>query len=353
MSSLEDKKYVSSLYEYVDNPCGYDDLMEAVLSGNLKKVKELLVKGAITNSQDNRGNTPLMLAVKNCDSIKNCYIIVMCLLNYGADPNIRNNDGDTPLYRACESDYTIVKMLFAHGADHNIQNKFGFTALMLAARSGHIDIVIALLEKGVDPKKQNHHGKTALMLAAEFRHSFIVELLLEYGVDPNFQNKDGDTALWCAVASGDRIFGLTSDGYYDTVIALLKKGANPNIIYPWGETALMQAAKSGHLAIVIALLEKGANIITKNRENQTPFDLAMQFGHIQTAKRLRMAMLWSRFRSYARATDRFMQVYREVLHERYRLDGPGYFAALKHFENADANRGSRTPLRSCDEAVPE
>lgn len=47
------------------------ELLYATAEGNLKKVKELLNKGADVNTQDSMGNTPLHLIVKAiCRDIK-------------------------------------------------------------------------------------------------------------------------------------------------------------------------------------------------------------------------------------------------------------------------------------------
>ena len=55
---------------------------------------------------DNEGNTPLHLATKDCylDSLK-------CLLKYGALINTKNKNGSTPLHTAAElGDFEIVKL---------------------------------------------------------------------------------------------------------------------------------------------------------------------------------------------------------------------------------------------------
>jgi len=47
-----------------------------------------------------------------------------------------------------------VRLLLEHGADPNIQNEYGDTPLHKAAYNGHVDVVKLLLEHGRRPKHQ-------------------------------------------------------------------------------------------------------------------------------------------------------------------------------------------------------
>jgi len=80
------------------NDCGdYVDLRElldsAAMNGDLDEVERLVVDcGANPNIQDNDGYTPLHSAAENCH-----VGVVRVLLDHGADPTIRDNEGRTPL----------------------------------------------------------------------------------------------------------------------------------------------------------------------------------------------------------------------------------------------------------------
>lgn len=65
--------------------------------------------------------------------------IVKVLIRYGANPNGRDNLGNTPLIMAVEDSpkgIAVVKYLLDHGADRNLVNNQGRTALDLALKNG-------------------------------------------------------------------------------------------------------------------------------------------------------------------------------------------------------------------------
>lgn len=73
----------------------------------------LLQRGADPNLRDNHGNTPLMIAVElSADGV------VGALLDYKANVNLGNDGGETPLIRAVQRrDIDLVRQLLAAGAD--------------------------------------------------------------------------------------------------------------------------------------------------------------------------------------------------------------------------------------------
>lgn len=67
------------------------------------------------------------------------------LLKLGADPNLAENAGWTPLHIAAwKWHLKDVELLLGGGANVNQENKLGFTALALAKRSGKTKVVAKL-----------------------------------------------------------------------------------------------------------------------------------------------------------------------------------------------------------------
>jgi len=86
------------------------------------------LNGANINAQNNEGYTPLCEAtarlspkIKKTESINN-------LLTEGADPNIANNNGETPLHvAAIKGTVSVIRLLLAAGADPSRIDKQGKT----------------------------------------------------------------------------------------------------------------------------------------------------------------------------------------------------------------------------------
>ena len=123
--------------------------------GPIDAVVLLLRRGAAVNSWDERHtSTPLLTAVA-----MNHVEGVRMLLTAGADPNVRDNEGDSPLRVCADKGYLeMARLLLLCGATKTIDEWGGeraMTALGLAVRGLHVEMVKLLLEYGADPQRQN------------------------------------------------------------------------------------------------------------------------------------------------------------------------------------------------------
>ena len=70
------------------------------------------------------------------------------------------------LFRAVEQgNLAWTYRLLAMGADINVRNKTGETPLMSAAAKGYADMVQVLIQNGANPRLENHQGESAMTIA--------------------------------------------------------------------------------------------------------------------------------------------------------------------------------------------
>lgn len=138
-------------------------LINAILSNNIKKVKELINKDAMVNATDKYGDwSPFLYAITR----GNINIIKLLIDSFGANVNIKERDGATALHwDVHRGDKETVELLICRGANVNAKNNMSFTCLHYASMDGHKEIVELLLNSGADKtikiKKGRHYNKTA------------------------------------------------------------------------------------------------------------------------------------------------------------------------------------------------
>lgn len=94
--------------------------------------------------------------------------------------------GTTALHIVVERrDTTWIAFLLQKGADPNIADKQGTTPLMLATMLRYPDGAEALLKKKARVDEANNSGETPLIRAVQLRDIAMVRLLLENGADPD------------------------------------------------------------------------------------------------------------------------------------------------------------------------
>lgn len=158
-------------------------LSEAAMRGNHAAVTSLLSQGVDIDGAQGDGSTALHWAAFNDD-----LETTKALLAAGANVKVSTREGGiTPLFMACTNgNPAIIEALLKAGADANSVKANGTTALMLAASSGNAQAVKILLDRGAKvDAREAVHGQTALMFAAALNRDAVVTMLLAHGADPN------------------------------------------------------------------------------------------------------------------------------------------------------------------------
>lgn len=139
---------------------GWTPLMIASSAGRVEVVRYLL---SLPQVDVNHRNVNRQTALHYATS-KNHREIAHLLLEAGADVNASDKYGATPLHRAASQGHDkIVHMLLAHPKIHiDVRNSEGNTPLFVACEEGREDSAIALARKGADLKSKNNEEKCPL-----------------------------------------------------------------------------------------------------------------------------------------------------------------------------------------------
>jgi uncharacterized protein len=265
------------------NEDGETPIMLAARTGNVKAAELLVGHGANVNASENfRHQTALMWAAAEIKPE-----MVAFLISKGADVNARAEANDWPnqmtseprvqyrptggltplLYASRAGCRGCIEALLKGGADIDLPNPDGMTPLMMAIDNSHYEVARYLLDQGANPHTWDWFGRTPLYVVANMRG----------GADSNA--------------------GPRPPASLDLVNALLKAGVNPNhqlnMIQPsrggnsgrfkddllnTGATPLLRAAQTFDNQVVRALLEHGALVDLPNAMGVTPFMAAAGMG---------------------------------------------------------------------------
>ncbi|KAL4657022.1 ankyrin repeat domain-containing protein 50-like [Arapaima gigas] len=260
-------------------------LANAAHIGSADMVQLLLSRGADPELMDSQGQTPLILAARQG------YVnVVLALLDWAARSgpdgarmvNHADSEGWTALRSAAWGGHVeMVCMLLDAGAEVDGCDSEGRTALRAAAWGGHEDILLTLLSKGAQVDQPDREGRTPLIAAAYMGHRDAMEILLDAGAEVDRPDGDGRTALSVAAMC----VPSAAEGNRSGVVSLLlERGADPGHRDKDNMTPLLLAAYEGHVEVVELLLEAGADVdeITAAHASGaiTPLLAAASMGHM-------------------------------------------------------------------------
>ncbi|MBU6266055.1 MAG: ankyrin repeat domain-containing protein [Sphingomonadales bacterium] len=139
--------------------------LEAVKDKDGQKVTDELSQPGATliNTQDvTTGQTALHIVVARRDSTW-----VSFLLGKGADPNVRDFAGVSPLVLACNMGFSeAVELLLAKGARVDEPNATGETPLIASVHRRDMAMMRLLLKAGANPDRADSSGRSARDYAA-------------------------------------------------------------------------------------------------------------------------------------------------------------------------------------------
>ncbi|MDQ3440552.1 MAG: ankyrin repeat domain-containing protein, partial [Planctomycetota bacterium] len=316
-------------------------IYHAVRRGHAGVVELLIERRADPSVRSVTGNTLLYEVAGSTHAD-----VAETLLRAGADPNELNGSGDPPLIAASiRGDVRIVRALLKAGAKVDPPaptpkmmtnptmrmfttdgNKTFSSPLVHAAEIGHLEVVRALVKAGADVKRKDGHGHTAYDAARRENHREIALLLKDADprvakpVDIFMAAEAGDVkGIRAALAAGTKVDAKS--GLSERGLGSVMKGTKPKDVLgtflgafaslnkdfleavgndadeqresaAWhhGMTALMIAAKHGHVDAVRVLLDAGATVDERSSDPPHSGYKALHYasaaGHVEVMRLL-------------------------------------------------------------------
>ena len=287
---------------------GHTCLTIAASCGHTETVRYLVgLKEVEVDYADDEDGTALHLAADN-----NHADVVQVLIDAGADIEVKDDRGRSPLLWSCSSgSLAVAKLLVRAGAGFGVTDNYGDTCLTIAAYRGHTETVRYLVGlKEVEVDHTDDDRCTALHLAADKNHADVVQVLIDAGADIEARDNTGYSPLHFACRSGS----------LDTVKLLVRAGAGVCVtgndghtcltIAAWnghtetvryvlflpevevdhanhkGCTALHWAADNNHTDVLQVLIDAGADIEARDNTGYSPLLIACRSGSLDTVKLL-------------------------------------------------------------------
>ena len=297
-------------------------LLWASTSSSSEFIETLIDLGADVNAQrTNDKVTPLRLLAG-----WNHYMGVRLLLELGADANIQDVYGYTPLHSsASEGHENLSKLLLKNNADANTRNTDGDAPLHNSVCGGLFNLSQLLIEAGSNVNLRNKKGRTPLYIAVKNKHIRLIKLLLESNADVSMgykenpeeriylvRGKDKGKPCWHYVLVEKHLLGLFlkrtnrglgldvadfgnvlesgwgKDPPKNTIDKILKKHEDDAMFEEIpGETLLHVASRNTNTEIIDLLVKNGAwDVNARDAEGFTPLHMAAIHGNMQAVKKL-------------------------------------------------------------------
>ncbi|MFI5332686.1 MAG: ankyrin repeat domain-containing protein [Candidatus Babeliales bacterium] len=274
-------------------------LINAAKIGDVKKVKALLAHKVNVNYQY-VNQTPIIAAVM-CEVPQAMLAIVTELLAAGAEPNVLNRFGSTPLALVASAHFDsnwkfrmhdapqfsavqcqIIEVLLTKADINGVVGGAQSRSIPLIAAISNYNLVVAqfLIDRGADICVRSH-GKSVAIYVQEMIDEFRGrnELLFNEWITLLFDVDIGCDPI--AKTPAAALFKAINHGDVKRVAELLARDPQPDVEATFNNiTPLTLAIEHNNAAIIQALIKAGVDVNRENEQGVTPLMLAAELGFL-------------------------------------------------------------------------
>lgn len=282
------------------NDIGNTALHESILRDNKELATFLTELDEIDISiRNNKNDTPLSILMKgDVEKIK--------WFADKLDPNISDDEGNTPLHLAAElgSSKEIVDFFIEKGAGVDLKNDDGNSPLMVALERKNKETSLALIKNKAGLYEKNKRGNVIMYKLLEHANTDFIEKMFDFYSEGELPvDADGNGPLNYAIETNklDMVEFIAqkypseidkTNDKDETVLHIASKNSNDKVVNILAnltknldkkdrndETALHVAIRSASLESAKNLIDAGANVNIANMQDQVPIVLAMEMGN--------------------------------------------------------------------------
>lgn len=269
-----------------------------------------LIEIILVQRQDKKPENKLFLRI---DESKDFISLLKRLLLLNPKINRQKQNGQTALFKAILfDDLELIEVLLNNGADANLKDSEGNTPLSLLVDHGlrikkislkevFIKKLQFLIKYRVDVNAKDKEGRTVLHKAVIADDIEVVEKLLQKKPNMNERDKQGRTPLHHTQWKGN----------YKIAHLLIRAGADMNLPDAAGYTVLNYAAILGHTKLVIILVKSGCLMYNKNKKSKTVTKFFLEKEH-QLEKLLEEPITDAKIRA---AIEQTIEILKKEIHE--------------------------------------
>ena len=264
---------------------------QLIMQNRKAEAKQEFVMPTDINAADEDGNTVLHIAAKIDDEELVTYFIFK-----GADPELKNHDGDTPLHVAIKNQsFRAAKALSAVSSTLFSRDAEGRTALDLGLLSDDSYYDLFITTKAGELR--DIEGQSIVHYFVRTKNLKGIRQCITKGIPISVKDDNGKTPLDVAFEN------LDDEEFVEIAAELIMGGAdevatdcayfqdamlarNVNSRFDDGQTPLHLAAIYGHNAIAKYLLENNADTGVQDSSGATPLHEAVRYGNVEIAKAL-------------------------------------------------------------------